>query len=102
MYAFNVSGLDTTAFRLNVLYQDPSAGTKRYLPQSDPTVSGTPLISILRADRLNNNNDPQPDGNYDFMNGFTVLQQQGKLFFRCCSLLVTIWRRLHFRASQIV
>ena len=51
------------------------------MPQSDPTVAGTPLISILRADRLNNQNDPQPDGQYDFVNGFTVLQQQGEIVF---------------------
>ena len=81
VYALDVTSLDSTAFKLNVVYQDPSAGTKRYLPQSDPTVAGTPLITILRADRLNNQNDPQPDGQYDFVNGFTVLQQQGEIVF---------------------
>src|SRR6185436_4552080 len=68
-------------FKLNVLYQEPSGGLKRYLPESDPAVAGNPLIRILRADRLNNQNDPQPDGLYDYIDGFTVLSQQGKVIF---------------------
>ena len=81
VYALDVTSLDSSAFRLNVVYQDPSGGTKRYLPQSDPGLAGNPLITILRADRLNNQSDPQPDGQYDFVNGFTVLQQQGEIVF---------------------
>jgi cell surface protein SprA len=42
---------------------------------------GSPLIRILRADRLNNRTDPQPDGLYDFVDGFTVISQQGKIIF---------------------
>ncbi|MEP6465760.1 MAG: cell surface protein SprA [Parafilimonas sp.] len=81
VYSLDITSLDSTAFKLNVLYADPSGGIKRYLPESDPAVSGTPLITILRADRLNSRNDPQPDGLFDFVNGFTVLQQQGEIVF---------------------
>jgi cell surface protein SprA len=82
VYSLDVNSIDSTAFRLNVLYSDPSGGTKRYLPQVlNQALSGTPLISILRADRLNSRNDPQPDGLYDFVNGFTVLQQHGEIIF---------------------
>jgi len=81
VYSINVTGLQQQDFKLNVLYQEPSGGLKRYLPQSDPAVSGSPLIQILRADRLNNRNDPQPDGLFDFVDGFTVISQQGKVIF---------------------
>ncbi len=81
VYSLDVTGLQQADFKLNVLYQEPSGGLKRYLPVSDPAVAGSPLIQILRADRLNNRNDPQPDGLYDFIDGFTVISQQGKVIF---------------------
>jgi len=81
VYSIDVTGLQAEDFKLNVLYQEPSGGLKRYLPESDPVVAGSPLIQILRADRLNNRNDPQPDGLYDFVDGFTVISQQGKIIF---------------------
>lgn len=81
VYSLDVNSLQPTDFRLNVLYQEPSGGLKRYLPESDPAVAGQPLIRIVRADRLNNRNDPQPDGLYDYVDGFTVISQQGKIIF---------------------
>lgn len=81
VYSIDVMGMQQGDCKLNVLYQEPSGGLKRYLPVSDPAVAGQPLIQILRADRLNNRNDPQPDGLYDFVDGFTVISQQGKIIF---------------------
>ena len=81
VYSLDISGLSQQDFKLNVLYEEPSGGLKRYLPESDPAVSGKPLLSILNVDRLNNRNDPQPDGLYDFVDSFTVLSQQGKVIF---------------------
>ncbi|MDB5232614.1 MAG: sprA [Chitinophagaceae bacterium] len=81
VYSLDVFKLDPQEFKMNILYQDPSGGTKRYLPESDKAVEGRPIISILNADRLNNRNDPQPDGIYDYVEGFTVLSTQGKIIF---------------------
>ncbi len=81
VYSLDVTGLTSEDFKLNVLYEEPSGGVKRYLPESSPQTSGSPLITILSADRLNNRNDPQPDGLYDYVDGFTVLSQQGKIIF---------------------
>lgn len=81
VYSLDVSGLQQQDFKLNVLYQEPSGGLKRYLPESSPEVAGKPLITILNADRLNNRNDPQPDGLFDYVEGYTVIGQQGKVIF---------------------
>jgi len=81
VYSLDVSGLQQDGFKLNLLYQEPSGGTKRYLPESSTDVSGKPLLTILNLDRLNNRNDPLPDGQFDFVEGFTVLSQQGKIIF---------------------
>ncbi len=81
VYSLDVTGLSQQDFKLNVYYQEPSGGIKRYLPESSPSVSGKSLLTILGVDRLNNRNDPQPDGNFDFVDSFTVLAQQGKVIF---------------------
>ncbi len=81
VYSLDVTGLTQQDFKLNILYQEPSGGLKRYLPEAAPDALGRPLLSILNLDRLNNRNDPMPDGQYDFVEGFTVLSQQGKIIF---------------------
>lgn len=81
VYSLDVTGLQQQDFKLNVLYQDPSGGYKRYLPESSPAVEGKSLLRIVNLDRLNNRNDPLPDGEYDYVEGFTVLSQQGKIIF---------------------
>lgn len=76
--AFQISPED---FRMDVFYQDPGSGEKRYLPDSKGQYEGAPLLTILNLDRLNNNNDPQPDGVFDFVDGFTVNAQTGRIIF---------------------
>jgi len=66
-------------FKLNVLYEQPSLGQKRYLPEGDKT--GLPLITLLNLDRLNTRNDPLPDGVFDYLEGFTVISQQARIIF---------------------
>lgn len=74
-----LSSLDRMDFQLNVLYNEPGGGQKRYLPEGDQ--AGVPLLSILGLDRLNNQNDPQPDGVFDFIEGFTVMPQRAQIIF---------------------
>jgi len=74
--AFQVNQED---FRLNVLYQDPGGGVKRYIPQGN--ISKIPLISVLSLDRLNSQNDPVPDGVFDFVPGITITPNNGRVIF---------------------
>ena len=81
VYSLDLPGISREDFKLNVLYEEPSGGLKRYLPESSTSVEGQPLLRILNLDRLNNRNDPQPDGVFDYLEGFTILPQQGKIVF---------------------
>jgi cell surface protein SprA len=74
-----ISSVQPADFKLNVLYEEPSLGTKRYLPEGPKT--GIPLITVLNLDRLNNNRDPQPDGVFDYIEGFTVISNQARIIF---------------------
>ncbi len=83
VYSVGFGQLERSDFKLDVLYEEPSLGEKRYLPPaevSDP-YKGQPLISLLNLDRLNNQNDPQPDGVFDFVEGFTVISSQSRVIF---------------------
>ncbi|MBO9571346.1 MAG: cell surface protein SprA, partial [Chitinophagaceae bacterium] len=75
-----ISSIQPTDFKLNVLYEEPSLGKKRFLPEETPK-SSTPLITLLNLDRLNARNDPLPDGVFDYIEGFTVRSDQARIIF---------------------
>jgi cell surface protein SprA len=79
IYTLGGLGVSKDDFRLNLLYQDPGGGEKRYIP--DGPQAGIPLLTLLNLDRLNFQNDPHPDGIFDFVDGITINTQQGKIIF---------------------
>jgi cell surface protein SprA len=79
IYSLGTSGVSNDEFILNIMYLDPGGGEKRYLP--DGPKAGIPLLTLLNLDRLNNQNDPQPDGRFDYVEGVTIQSQQGKIIF---------------------
>jgi cell surface protein SprA len=80
VYSVGFGSLDRQDFNLNLLYEQPGLGAKRYLPFGDLN-QGTPILTLINLDRLNNQNDPQPDGVYDFVDGYTVLPQYSRVIF---------------------
>ncbi|MEY2646436.1 MAG: cell surface protein SprA, partial [Bacteroidota bacterium] len=82
VYSLDLFGqLQQQDFQLNILYEEPSAGLKRYLPVTSKAVEGKSLIKLLNLDRLNNRNDPQPDGVFDYVEGYTVISRMGRIVF---------------------
>ncbi len=74
--AYQVSNED---FFLDIYYNDPGNGLKRYLPKGN--IQGKQLIRLLNLDNLNNQGDAQPDGVFDFLNGITIKPQNGRIIF---------------------
>ncbi len=84
VYSVGFGQLERQDFKLDVVYEEPSLGEKRYLPLSDslkPEYRGVPILNLVNLDRLNNNNDPQPDGVFDFVEGYTVISSQSRIIF---------------------
>ncbi len=79
IYALGGFGVSKENFTLNILYQDPGGGEKRYMPQGKN--EGVPFISLLNLDRLNSQGEASPDGIFDFVEGTTINTQQGKIIF---------------------
>ncbi len=67
-------------FRLNITYQSDTTGIYlNYIPESG--IGNELLLRIMNLDRLNARNDPYPDGIFDFLEGFTVDIQNGRIIF---------------------
>ena len=83
VYSVGFGQLERQDFKLDLTYEEPSLGEKRYLPPNDviTTYQGQPILSLTNLDRLNNQNDPQPDGVFDFVEGFTVISSQSRIIF---------------------
>lgn len=80
VYSVGFGYLERLDFNLNVLYEQPGFGAKRYLPFGDIN-QGTPILTLVNLDRLNNQNDPQPDGVFDYVEGYTVIPQYSRVMF---------------------
>jgi cell surface protein SprA len=80
VYSVGYGNLSREDFKLDVLYEQPGLGAKRYLPFGDKN-QGAPIISLINLDRLNNQNDPQPDGVFDYIDSFTVNSQYSRVMF---------------------
>ncbi|MGV3527310.1 MAG: cell surface protein SprA [Flavisolibacter sp.] len=83
VYSVGFGQLQRDGFQMNVTYEEPSKGDKRYMPPTDvlPAYEGIPLLTLLNLDRLNNQNDPQPDGQFDYLENFTVISSQSRIIF---------------------
>jgi cell surface protein SprA len=79
VYSVGYGQLERKDFKLNVLYQEPGGGEKRYIPEGEE--KGRPIIELVNLDRLNNQNDPQQDGVFDYIEGFTVISSQSRIVF---------------------
>ncbi len=75
--AYNVNPDD---FQFSIFYDEPGIGEKQFLPR-ETKVFDTPLISLFNLDRLNSQNDPCPDGEFDFVPGLTINQRNGRVMF---------------------
>ncbi len=75
--AFQINPQD---FRLDILYANDETGQPmNFLPEG--SLSNKILLRVMALDKLNNNNDPQPDGVYDFVPGITIIPNNGRIIF---------------------
>jgi len=98
VYSLGAYQVENEDFRLDVFYQDPGGGAKRYLPTEDKKVKAKQVIQLVNLDNLNANNErvicpPEydsegnivytgtGDGVFDFVEGLTIQKERGRLMF---------------------
>ena len=90
IYSLNAQQLTRQGFQFRVIYKDDQTGIDNpNLQEGEKVVDRernlrlkeTPLLRVMGLDRLNQNNDPQVDGNFDYVEGVTVDSRNGKIIF---------------------
>ncbi len=79
VYSLGASQINKEDFKLEIYYNKPGDGERRFLPESK--VAGVPLLTLFNLDRLNVQGDPQSDGVFDYVEGITINSRQGKIIF---------------------
>ena len=81
IYSLGAYSLSQEDFLLDVVYENTVGnGTiTNYL--SEGAINGVPLIKVLNLDGLNNQQERQSDGVFDFIEGITILKATGRVIF---------------------
>lgn len=78
VYSLNATTTQKDKFKLDIKYQSDSAGVYvSYLPEAQ--FKNTKLLKVMNLDRLDANNRPNPNGQFDYVEGYTI--SKGRIFF---------------------
>ncbi len=81
IYNLGSSQIGPEGFDLKVIYRDDRTGIDNPSLHEGSQTKDIPLVQLLEADRLNRNNDPQPDGIFDYVADITVYPETGNIMF---------------------
>ena len=82
VYPLGASQLNQEDFKFDIFFEDNSDGSlKRFLPEDSGGLDFTPLLTLFNLDRLNATLDPQPDGIFDYVEGLTINNRTGSIYF---------------------
>ncbi|MEQ9101051.1 MAG: cell surface protein SprA [Imperialibacter sp.] len=81
IYNLNASQVDREGFTLRIHYRDDLTGIDNPSLHEGALTKDQPLIHLLKLDQLNPNNDPQRDGNFDYIDGVTIDSRNGNIIF---------------------
>ncbi|MDE6273295.1 MAG: cell surface protein SprA [Muribaculaceae bacterium] len=80
VYNLGAYQLQQKNFKLNIKYLSDTTGTEiTYLPVGD--ISNKPLLQVMNLDRIDSNQESNPDGFFDYIEGYTVQSQNGRIIF---------------------
>ncbi len=80
VYSLNAYQLQSDKFRLDIKYQSDTTGVYlNYIPEGK--INKKPLLKVMNLDRLDAKNQSNPNGFFDFVEGYTVTAQNGRIFF---------------------
>lgn len=80
VYSLGAYQVQKQNFRLNIKYLSDTTGTEiSYLPVAP--INNQTLLQVMNLDRLDSNQESNPDGFFDFIEGYTVLSSSGKIIF---------------------
>ena len=80
VYSLGAYQIQKNKFKLNIKYLSDTTGTAiNYLPV--PGLNNQSLLQVMNLDRIDSNEQSNPDGFFDYIEGYTVLSSNGKIIF---------------------
>ncbi|MDE7144437.1 MAG: cell surface protein SprA, partial [Muribaculaceae bacterium] len=80
VYSLGAINVQATNFKMQIKYLSDTTGTAiNYLPVGE--LSNKTLLQVMNLDRLDSNRESNPDGLFDFIDGYTILPSSGKVIF---------------------
>lgn len=81
VYSLNANQVALEGFQLRVIYRDDITGQDNPSLHEGVNTKNIPLVELFGLDQLNSNLDPQPDGNFDFVDGLSINAELGNIVF---------------------
>lgn len=80
VYSLGAYQLQKKNFKLNIKYLSDTTGVElNYLPIGE--ISNMPLLQVMNLDRIDSNQESNPDGFFDYIEGYTVQPTNGRIIF---------------------
>jgi cell surface protein SprA len=79
IYSLNAYQIQKDKFRLDIKYQSEAGVYINYIPEGK--INKKILLRVMNLDRLDNNNQRNPNGYFDFVPGYTIQTQNGRVIF---------------------
>lgn len=80
VYSLNAQTVQREKFKLDIKYLSDTTGVNlNYIPEE--LFKQTTLLKMMNLDRLDDNQKPNPNGKFDFIEGYTIQAQTGHIIF---------------------
>lgn len=81
VYQLGTGQVNQTNFQLRIIYRDDITGLDNPSLQEGTQTRDVQLLRLFNLDNLNQQQDPQPDGNFDFVENVTINSRNGTIIF---------------------
>lgn len=80
VYSTGASQMQSEDFELYIMYRNDSVGTDlQYISEGD--IKNKTLLKVMNLDRLDSKQNTNPDGKFDYVEGYTALSSSGRIIF---------------------
>lgn len=80
VYSLGATSVQKDKFRLDIKYLSDTTGVfLSYIPE--PGLKERKILSLVGLDRLDNNNKRNPNGYFDYVEGYTIDASNGRIYF---------------------
>jgi cell surface protein SprA len=81
VYSLTQGQIQKEGFQLRIIYKDDQTGMDLPNLREGKNFVDVPLIEAMKLDKLNFNNDPIKDGNFDYIENVTINERYGRIIF---------------------